>query len=107
MPANRTVGIVGVGRMGGPIAQRYLKAKVPLMVWDAAEACRASFEKKRGVTVVPPGEMAKKCAVILFVVPSSAEIADCFKGKESVLKNAKKGLVLYDLTTSNPAATKI
>lgn len=106
MPANRTVGIVGVGRMGGPIAQRYLKAKVPLMVWDAAEACRAPFEKKRGVTVALPGEMAKKCAVILFVVPSSAEIADCFNGKEGVLKSARKGLVLYDLTTSNPAATK-
>ncbi|MBT3352272.1 MAG: NAD(P)-dependent oxidoreductase [Nitrospinaceae bacterium] len=106
MPANRTVGIVGVGRMGGPIAQRYLKARVPLMVWDEAEACRAPFEKKRGVTIASPGEMAEKCAIILFVVPSSAEIADCFKGKEGVLKRARKGLVLYDLTTSNPAVTK-
>jgi len=106
MPANKTVGVVGAGRMGGPIAQRFIRAKMPLMVWDTEAECVEPFEGKRNVEIAPPDAMARKCAVILFVVPSSAEIADCLKGKNGVLRNAGKGLVIYDLTTSNPAETK-
>ncbi len=106
MPASKTVGVIGVGRMGGPIAQRLVRAKAPLMVWDVAAERLDPFRKKRNVEIAPPGEMARKCAVIFFAVPSSAEIADCLKGKKGVLQNAGKGLVIYDLTTSNPAETK-
>jgi 3-hydroxyisobutyrate dehydrogenase len=76
------------------------------MVWDIAPACRRSFENDEHVHVTPPGEMARKCSVLLFVVPSSAEIADCFRGKDGVLQNARKGLIVCDLTTSDPAETQ-
>ena len=92
--------------MGNPVAQRFIGAKMPLMLWDVSEAARRPFEKTKGVTIAPPGEIAKSCAVVFFVVPSSDEIAACFKGKDGLLKNARKGLVVYDLTTSDPAKTK-
>ncbi len=76
------------------------------MVWDSLEACREPFAGKRNVKIAPPGEMARKCAVIFFIVPSSSEISACLKGKEGVLRNAKRGLVIYDLTTSDPTETK-
>jgi 3-hydroxyisobutyrate dehydrogenase len=50
--------------------------------------------------------MARECAVIFFVVPSSQEIAVCLKGKDGMFQNARKGLVLCDLTTSDPVATR-
>ena len=106
MAKRNSVGVIGLGRMGGPVAQRFIGAKMPLMVWDVSEAARRPFEKTKGVTIAPPGEMAKSCAVVFFVVPSSDEIAACFKGKDGLLKNARKGLVVYDLTTSDPAKTK-
>ena len=92
--------------MGNPVAQRFIGAKMPLMLWDISEAARRPFEKTKGVTIAPPGEMAKSCAVVFFVVPSSDEIAACCRGKDGLLKNARKGLVVYDLTTSDPAKTK-
>ncbi len=106
MGKSETVGVIGLGRMGGPIARRILRAKVPLMVWDTKEECRAPFEKIKGAEIAPPGEMARRCAVIFFVVPSSKEIAECLKGRAGVLRNAGRGLVLYDLTTSDPAETR-
>ncbi len=106
MAKRNSVGVIGLGRMGNPVAQRFIGAKMPLMVWDVSEAARRPFEKTKGVTIAPPGEMAKSCAVVFFVVPSSDEIAACFKGKDGLLKNARKGLVVYDLTTSDPAKTK-
>jgi 3-hydroxyisobutyrate dehydrogenase len=100
------IGIVGLGGMGGPVAQRLMQSEFPLMVWDIVPACREPFENKDNVHVAPPGEMARKCSVLFFVVPSSAEIADCFKGKDGVLQNARKGLMICDLTTSDPVETR-
>ena len=106
MAKRNSVGVIGVGRMGNPVAQRFIGAKMPLMLWDISEAARRPFEKTKGVTIAPPGEMGESCAVVFFVVPSSDEIAACCRGKDGLLKNARKGLVVYDLTTSDPAKTK-
>ncbi|MBT3435876.1 MAG: NAD(P)-dependent oxidoreductase [Nitrospinaceae bacterium] len=106
MEKNQTVGVIGLGNMGRPIAKEYIEAKTPLMVWDTSPKARKPFEKMKGAEVAEPGMMAEKCAVIIFVVPSSLEVAECLKGKNGILKNARKGLVLYDFTTSYPAETK-
>ncbi|MFC1492224.1 NAD(P)-dependent oxidoreductase [Nitrospinota bacterium] len=106
MTRSQTVGVIGLGKMGNPIAQELVEAKTPLMVWDISPAARKPFEKMKGAQVAEPGAMAQQCAVILFLVPSSAEIADCLKGKTGILQNARKGLVLYDMTTSYPTETR-
>ena len=102
----KPAGIVGLGRMGGPLAQRMMQMKYPLLVWDVMPQCRKPFADKDEVRVAPPGEMAEACAVIFFVVPSSKEIAQCMERKDGVLAKAKKGLVICDLTTSDPVETK-
>ena len=80
MARSQTVGVIGLGKMGGPIAEELVEAKTPLMVWDASPSARKPFEKLKGAEVAEPGTMAGKCVVIIFVVPSSLEVADCLKG---------------------------
>lgn len=106
MAKRHSVGVVGLGRMGGPVAQRLMKSEFPVMVRDIVPDCCEPFENKDNVRIATPGEMARKCSVIFFVVPSSVEIAACLKGKDGVLRNARKGLVLCDLTTSDPVETR-
>ncbi len=106
MAKQSTVGVIGLGRMGGPLARRFIQSKIPLMAWDILPGRRAPFERKKGVRLETPGAIARECAVVFFVVPSSVEIADCLKGKSGVLSNARKSLVIYDLTTSDPAETR-
>ena len=104
--AEQKVGVVGLGNMGGGIARNFQKAGVPLMVWDVAPAARNTFSAMAGVEIAPPGEMAAACAMMIFVVPATPEIASCFEGKDGVLARAATGLVVYDFTTSDPVATK-
>ncbi len=106
MAKRNCVGVIGLGRMGNPVAQRFVGAEMPLMVWDVSEERREPFEETEGVAIATPREMGEACAVVFFVVPSSEEIAACFRGKDGLLKNPRKGLVVYDLTTSDPAKTK-
>lgn len=106
MRKRNLLGVVGLGRMGGPLAQRLAHAKFPLMIWDTVASCRKPFENKSNIRIATPGAMARECSVLFFVVPSSQEIADCLKGKDGVLRHARKGLVICDLTTSDPAQTR-
>ncbi len=56
--------------------------------------------------IAPPGDMAAACAVMIFVVPATPQIAACFAGDAGVLARAAEGLVVYDFTTSDPVATR-
>ncbi len=106
MSERTLIGIIGLGRMGGPLAHRMIETKFPLMVCDAIpEACKP-FAGRENVRIATPGEMAKACGMLLFVVPSSREIAACLDGRDGVLANAGKGLVICDLTTSDPIDTR-
>lgn len=100
------VGVVGLGNMGGGIARNFHKSGVPLSVWDSAPAACRGFEGMAGVDIAPPGEMAARCNVIIFVVPATPEIVSCFEGDQGVLTRAAEGLVVYDFTTSDPVATR-
>ena len=106
MGKRNLLGVIGRGRMGGPLAQRLTQARFPLLVWDSIAACRKPFENKANIRIATPGSMARECDVLFFVVPSSHEIAVCLKGKDGVLQQAKQGLVICDLTTSDPTQTR-
>lgn len=100
------VGVIGLGNMGRGIARCYVRSKIPIAVWDVADNAVKPFRRYKDVVVSEPGEMAGMCPLILFVVPGSSEIQAAMKGKKGVLANARDGLVIYDLTTSDPAVTK-
>ena len=104
--AQAKIGVVGLGNMGRGVAGNLHKAKMPLMVWDVAPEAREPWEKKRGVEICEPGEMAAQAGVIFFVVPGSPEINESLKGKTGVLASARKNLVIYDFTSSDPAVTR-
>jgi len=106
--ANKTVpkkiGVIGLGNMGRGITKNLIKAGNQVFAWDLKETAFTPFKKV--ATMIKPYEMAKKCSLIIFVVPGSNEIDAMLKGKNSILKNPRRGLVLYDFTTSDPVYTK-
>jgi len=104
--AKQKVGVIGLGNMGQGIAVNLRKAGFSVAVWDVRPETLKPFENKKGVTVLMPAAMAAACSVIFFVVPASPEIDGLMKGRNGILAHARKGLVLYDLTTSDPVYTK-
>jgi len=100
----KKIGVIGLGNMGRGIAKNLIKAGNKVFVWDLAETACKAFEKT--ATITTPYEMSKKCSIIIFVVPGSSEIDTMLKGRNSILTAPKRGLVLYDFTTSDPIYTK-
>jgi 3-hydroxyisobutyrate dehydrogenase len=100
------VGVIGLGNMGGGIAANLGKPGRNVYVWDIADAARKRFEDKAGFISAQPGVMARECETILFVVPATPEIRFCLEGKDGIVANARGGLTLCDLTTSDPLKTR-
>jgi len=100
----RTVGVVGLGNMGSGITRNLAKAGHNFLVWDIRKETRKKFDDI--ATSTSPLEMASRCSIIFFVVPGSKEIGSMLKGRHGILTKARRGLVIYDLTTSNPLETK-
>jgi len=100
------VGVIGLGNMGRGIASNLGKPGRDVYVWDLKPAARERFKDKPGFIIAPQGEMARHCEAILFLVPATPEIKDCLNGPDGILANARKDLILCDLTTSDPLATQ-
>ena len=100
------VGVIGLGNIGNGVAKNYAKSRWPLTVWDINSKKRQPFETMANVTVAPPAEMARTCSAIVFLVQANPQIRECTDGRDGIFANAKEGLVLLDLTSSDPRATK-
>ena len=96
-----TVGVIGLGNMGRGICKNVAKAGHDLLVWDVSETARNAHSTIARIT--PPDEMAAEADVIIFVVPGSEQIDGVL---DPILRNARKGLILWDFTTSDPVYTK-
>lgn len=104
--AKLRAGVIGIGNMGRGIAKNLALGGIQTSIWDVNPEAFKRFEKEKSIDVLDPGEMAKKCSVIFFVVPASPQIDELLKGPAGITANARKGLVLFDFTTSDPAYTK-
>ena len=98
------VGVIGLGNMGGGIACNLISAGHHVLVWDIADEAMNKFSRK--ATLSEPREMVARCSIIFFVVPGTAEIERILNGRRGVLSQSRRGLIIYDLTTSDPVRTK-
>lgn len=98
------VGIIGLGNIGRGVAASYIaKGPFDVVVWDVNADARAKFAAAHPTAkVAAPGEMSKMVNAILFIVPATPQIVDCFDGPDGILAAKPKGLVCFDLTTSDP-----
>jgi 3-hydroxyisobutyrate dehydrogenase len=97
------VGIIGLGNIGNGVAKAQAKSgKWSVFVWDYDDTKAEPFQDMENVTVSSLKDMATAVDVLFFVVPSTKEIRLCLEGPNGIFANAKPGLIIYDLTTSDP-----
>ncbi len=100
------VGFVGTGIMGGPMARNALKAGFAVTVTNRTLA-RAEPLAKDGATVVKtPREVAERCDIVITMVPNTPHVEAAVFGPDGVASGAREGLLLIDMSTISPTATR-
>ena len=99
---NLTVGLIGTGIMGAPIAGHIMDAGYPLVVSTRTKE-RAQALMDRGARWADsPAEVARQADVILTMVSHPTDVEDVYLAGDGLLANARRGSWLIDLTTSSP-----
>jgi 3-hydroxyisobutyrate dehydrogenase len=100
------VGFVGTGIMGAPMARNALKAGFAVTVTNRTLA-RAEALAKDGVTVAKtPREVAERSDIVVTMVPNTPHVEDAVFGLGGVAAGAREGLLLIDMSTISPSATR-
>ena len=103
---NETVGFIGLGTMGLPMASNLAKAGVRLIVHDTSAAARDAAAQLGGVTVATgAGEVATRADILFTCLPNDAIVKTAYLGEGGVASAGKRGLITCDCSTVSPEAT--
>ena len=102
------VGFIGLGNMGGPLAERLL-GKLELTVHDFAAQRVEAFKAKGAIAAASGEDLARRVDIVLTCLPSSADVRKAIFGfgdQPGFGAALKAGTMIVDMTTGNPTATR-
>jgi 2-hydroxy-3-oxopropionate reductase len=102
----KTVGFIGLGIMGNPMAKNLLKAGFPLVVFDLNRAGSEDLVKAGALPAGSSKEVAERTEVIITMLPDSPEVKEVILGKEGVIQGVKPGSLVIDMSSINPLISR-
>jgi len=101
-----TVGLVGLGRMGAPMARHLLMAGLDLVVHDI-DAARCEEARSHGAQVAgSPQEVAASSDISLSMIMDDHVLRAVALGPDGILAGAQPAHLYCDLSTVSPAASR-
>jgi 3-hydroxyisobutyrate dehydrogenase-like beta-hydroxyacid dehydrogenase len=98
-----TVGIVGVGKIGLPIAQNLIKSGYRVLGYR--RSAMDEFEKAGGIPARSPAAVGAEADIVFSCLPSSAALEEVVQGANGLVHAARPGQVVVELG-SHPVPDK-
>src|SRR5580693_7322100 len=97
-----TVGFIGVGMMGKPMAGNLVKAGFALVVWNRTKARADELVKEGAKFGANPRETAARADVLITIVSDPPAVEEILWGAEGALAGLRRGNTLIDSSTVSP-----
>lgn len=105
--ARPTVGFVGLGPLGAPVATRLVHAGLRVQVYDFDEATVRYFLMETGGEVaVNPRMMAETSDLVIALLPRPEDTRAVATGREGVIHGFGAGKIFVDMSASPPGQTR-
>ena len=101
-----TIGFIGLGAMGAPMAANLQKAGWRLVVHDVRREAAAPHLQTGAVWADTPRALAAQSDVVFSCLPDPEAIERVVLGADGVLAGLRAGGALFELSTSTPALVK-
>jgi 3-hydroxyisobutyrate dehydrogenase-like beta-hydroxyacid dehydrogenase len=100
------LGFIGLGYMGSRIARRLITAGFPMVVYNRDPAKAAGFAGLGAEIAQHPGELARDVNVVLSCLADGPAVEAVYLGAGDVLRNAKPGTRIIEMSTISPETTR-
>jgi len=107
-PPRPTIGFVGIGNMGWPMAACLVRAGFPVVVNDSRRAVANNFAQQIGGTASDSlCQLADASDVIITMLPTSAIVAAVLgSGDDNLFAGLKPGTVVVEMSSGIPSMTQ-
>jgi 2-hydroxy-3-oxopropionate reductase len=101
-----TVGFIGLGLMGKPMAKNLLKAGFPLVVHSRSQGPVNELLALGAKAAMSPADVARQCEVIITMLPDSPDVQRVLAGPQGVFEATPSGAVLIEMSTISPMVAR-
>jgi 4-hydroxybutyrate dehydrogenase / sulfolactaldehyde 3-reductase len=101
----KTIGFIGVGVMGAPMARNLLKGGYQLRVFDINTAAMEALKSSGAMPSRTPAEAAKGMDAVITMLPNGEHVEEALFGKDGAANAMAKGALFIDMSTIAPTVT--
>ena len=101
-----TIGFIGLGVMGRPMAKNLIKAGHPLVVYNRSRGAVDEVVAAGAKAAASPAEVARQATIIITMVPDTPDVELVIAGPDGVLSTVQRGAIVIDMSSISPVATQ-
>jgi 3-hydroxyisobutyrate dehydrogenase len=102
-----TIGFVGLGNMGAPMARRLAGAGYRLIVADAVPAAVEKFRAGTKADVAASlKDLGAACRLIITMLPDGKIVRSVLMGESGIAAGLTPGAIVIDMTSASPVGTR-
>lgn len=100
------VGFIGLGIMGSHMVRHIYDAGYPVTVWNRTASKMESAKTWGAQTAQSAKEVAANSDIVITIVGDTPDVREVVEGENGILAGAASGLILVDMSTISPEATR-
>ena len=101
-----TVGFIGLGIMGRPMAKNLMEAGYDLVVHNRSPEKAEELANEGATAAGGPREVAEKCGIIVTMLPDSPQVEEVLAGEGGVFEGIGGGALVVDMSTISPVVAE-
>ncbi len=101
-----TIGFIGLGIMGRPMAENLREEGYELVVYNRTEEKADDFVQGGGEKASSPREVAERSDVVITMLPDSPQVEELVLGEDGVAAGVSEGKLYIDMSSIAPAISR-
>jgi 2-hydroxy-3-oxopropionate reductase len=106
MNGSPTIGFIGLGIMGKPMARNLLRAGYPLVVLNRSRGPVDELAAEGARAAATPREVAAASDIVITMLPDSPDVEAVVLGADGVAAGIRSGALYIDMSTIAPATAR-
>ena len=102
----QTLGFIGLGIMGRPMAKNLLKAGYPLVVHSRSKGPVDDLTAAGARSAPSPKAVTEQVDLLITMLPNSPDVELVALGPQGILEGAHSGLIYVDMSTISPIVSQ-
>ena len=102
MAEKETIGYIGLGNMGMPMARNLVEAGYPVVVHDVERSRVRTLVSEGATAAESPADVASRTSIIISSLPTVQSVEEVVAGPRSVVEGGRSGQVYVDTSTIPP-----